>query len=146
MIRRFGEPPKSGKKYTVRPGAYAILPSRGSLLLTFQAAPEPEFQLPGGGIDSGESAIKALHREVLEETGWGISNPRKLGVFRRFTFMPDYDLWAEKICHIYYATPVIRRSLPLEPKHSAVFLPKAEAISHLSNAGDKCFLSRFHRT
>ena len=54
MIRRFGEPVKHGQKYTRRPGAYVILIREGSILLTHQAEPTPEFQLPGGGIDPGE--------------------------------------------------------------------------------------------
>lgn len=28
------------------------------------------YEIPAGGIDAGESAIDAGHREVLEETGW----------------------------------------------------------------------------
>ena len=44
------------------------MPIRQNLLLTHQNAPEPEFQLPGGGIDPDEHPIKALHREVMEET------------------------------------------------------------------------------
>ncbi len=69
MIRRFGQQPDPGRKYTIRPSAYAILPRGASLLLTLQNAPAREFQLPGGGIDPGESAVQALHREVYEETG-----------------------------------------------------------------------------
>ena len=113
MIKRFGPPPKAGQKYKTRAGAYAILPRRGQLLLTWQGDPHFEVQLPGGGIDPGESAISALHREVLEETGWHIAKPRRLGAFRRFTFMPEYDMWAEKVCHLYLATPTLKLSDPL---------------------------------
>lgn len=67
------------------------------MLLTHQDAPEPEVQLPGGGIDPGESPVQALIREVYEETGWRISRPRRLGAYRRFTYMPEYDLWGEDL-------------------------------------------------
>lgn len=143
MIRRFGSLPQRAQKYRIRHGVYAVLPKSGSLLLTFQAAPIPEFQLPGGGIDCGESPLAALHREVAEETGWAITRPVKLGVFRRFTFMPDYELWAEKICHIYCASPVFSRQDPTEENHTAVFVPMSEAPALLSNAGDRSFASRF---
>ena len=63
MIRRFGEGPRAGQRYQRRLGAYAILPLEGRLLLTHQDEPEPEIQLPGGGIDAGESPIAALHRD-----------------------------------------------------------------------------------
>ena len=63
MIRRFGARPDPDRRYRMRPGAYAILSRGSSVLLTFQHRPEPEFQLPGGGIDPGESPVQALHRE-----------------------------------------------------------------------------------
>ncbi|SLN24788.1 RNA pyrophosphohydrolase [Pseudoruegeria aquimaris] len=143
MIRRFGDTPAPGRRYRQRPGAYAILPLRGRILLTFQASPAPEFQLPGGGIDPGESPVAALHREAFEETGWKITAPRRLGAFRRFTYMPEYDLWAEKLCHIYVATPTRRLGPPTEPGHAACLLDGEEALHRLANDGDRHFLARF---
>lgn len=145
MIRRFGQPPLNGRKYTRRPGAYALLPHGGQFLVTHQSEPHPEIQLPGGGIDPGESAITALHREVLEETGWHIATPRKMGIFRRFVFMPEYDIWAEKICHIFIARPVARMGMPSEPAHEAVWLPFSETIELLANDGDQHFAAEFTR-
>ena len=142
MIRRFGEPVVAGKRYVMRPGAYAILPLGRNLLLTHQEEPTPEFQLPGGGIDPGESAIQALHREVFEETGWRIAAPRKLGVFRRFTYMPEYDLWAEKLCHIYTARPVRELGPPSEAGHMAVWMKPDEAAHRLANEGDRYFVEQ----
>ena len=91
MIPRMGEPVIAGMRYRPRPGAYAILMRRGQVLLTHQSRPEPEFQLPGGGIDKGEQVIPALHREVFEETGWRVSGLKRLGAYRRFSYMPEYD-------------------------------------------------------
>lgn len=141
MIRRYGKAVESGRRYRMRPGVYAILPRGGKLLLTFQEAPEPEVQLPGGGIDPGEHRLPALHREVYEETGWSIAAPRRLGAFRRFTYMPEYDLWAEKICHIYLAHPVRRLGPPSEPGHTALWLSPKDAARTLGNAGDRAFVS-----
>ncbi|TMV93984.1 NUDIX hydrolase [Thioclava sp. BHET1] len=140
MIRRFGERVKPEKRYTLRHGAYGVLIRNGQVLLTHQSAPLPEFQLPGGGIDPGESAVTALHREVFEETGWAITGLRRLGAFRRFTYMPDYEIWAEKLCTIYLARPVLRRGPPSEPAHRAVWLAPEAALEALENAGDHHFL------
>ena len=118
MIRRYGETPQMDRRYQIRRGVYAILPYGDALLLTHQAEPEPEFQLPGGGIDSGEHPITALHREVMEETGWKIARPRHIGAFRRFVFMPEYDLWAEKLCLVYRADPVLRLGDPTEARRT----------------------------
>ncbi|MDE3029213.1 MAG: NUDIX hydrolase, partial [Paracoccaceae bacterium] len=122
MIRRFGDAPQRGQKYRLRAGAYAILRSGRSILMTHQSTPMPEFQLPGGGIDPGESPLQALHREVIEETGWRISVERRLGAFRRFTFMPEYEIWAEKLCTVYLARPVLRLGPPVEAGHTEVWM------------------------
>ncbi|WP_170363967.1 NUDIX hydrolase [Ruegeria arenilitoris] len=143
MIRRFGETPEPGRKYTRRVGVYALLPRGASLLLTCQTEPGPDLQLPGGGIDAGESPIVALHREVFEETGWSIADPRRVGAFRRFTYMPEYDLWAEKVCLIYRARPVQRKGPPTEPFHEAVWMNTGDAVHMLGNAGDRHF-ARLH--
>lgn len=146
MIRRFGEPVVAGQKYRIRPGAYAVLRLGRDVLLTYQEEPDPEFQLPGGGIDPGESPIRALHREVYEETGWSISAPRRLGAFRRFAYMPEYDRWAEKVCHVYQARPVRRLGPPKEPGHTAVWTSLDEAARLVGNAGDRHFLLQILRT
>ncbi|MEM8632708.1 MAG: NUDIX hydrolase [Pseudomonadota bacterium] len=139
MNRRYGEPVRQNKRYQARPGAYALLPRGRTLLLTHQAEPEPEFQLPGGGIDPGETPIEALHREVREETGWRIAPLRRLGLYRRFTYMPEYDLWAEKLCHIYLARPVRPHGAPSEPGHAAVWVSGDLAAEVLGSPGDRAF-------
>jgi ADP-ribose pyrophosphatase len=145
MIRRFGSPPETGRRYRQRTGAYALLPREGALLLTLQDDPGPELQLPGGGVDPGESPVVALHREVLEETGWKIAAPRRLGAFRRYTYMPEYDLHAEKLCLVYLARPVRRLGPPAEPGHSEVWMPAEAAAGLLGNAGDRHFAERLLR-
>ena len=145
MIPRHGRPPLAGKRYVLRPGVYAILPRGDDLLLTHQAEPVPEFQLPGGGIDPGEHPLTALHREVFEETGWRIARPRRLGAFRRFTYMPEYDLWAEKLCHIYLARPTLRLGPPSEPDHLPLWMAPREAARLVAVDGDAAFLREVFR-
>lgn len=141
-MRRFGKTPDRGQRYGIRPGAYAILPHGDQALVTFQAEPDPEFQLPGGGIDPGESPVAALHREVREETGWLISAPRRIGAFRRFVYMPDYDQWAEKVCAIYVAHPVRPLGPPSEPHHTAVWVPISMLANLLPDPGSASFSTR----
>jgi 8-oxo-dGTP diphosphatase len=145
MIRRYGDPVKPGQHYRRRPGVYAVLLRGDSILATFQEAPTPEFQLPGGGIDAGEQPVAALHREVIEETGWKIDVIRRIGAFRRFTYMPEYDLWAEKLCTVYLARPVLRLGPPSEAGHTAVWLPVEEAVIRLGNPGDRAMLAGLTR-
>lgn len=142
MIRRLGEAVKAGQVYRRRAGAYAVLVRDGAVLVTHQAAPVPEYQLPGGGIDPGENPIAALHREVFEETGWSIGGPRRIGAYRRFTYMPEYDRWAEKLCTIYVARPILRRGPPSEAGHTAVWMEPEAALAQLAGEGDRKFLAQ----
>ena len=146
MIRRYGEPVKPGQIYKRRPGVYAILVRDGMILTTHQTAPVPEYQLPGGGIDPGEHPVAALHREVREETGWKIAVGRRLGAFRRFTYMPDYGFWAEKVCTIYLARPIYRLGPPTEAGHVAVWMTIPQALDVLGNAGDTAMLTAYAKT
>ena len=107
-MRRYGQSVRNDVNYRHRPGAYGVILHLDKILLTHQAWPEAELQLPGGGIDTGESAVQALHRECMEETGWKIQIDRRLGAYQRFTYMPDYGFWAQKICHIYLCRPVFK--------------------------------------
>lgn len=142
MIARFGKAPKAGQRYVRRAGVYAVLVRGDEVLLTYQADPHYEFQLPGGGIDAGEHPIAALHREVYEETGWHMSTPKRLGTFRRFTFMPEYDLWAEKVCTVYLAQPTIQIGPPTEADHTPYFMPAEMAAEAIYNDGDRFFLKQ----
>ena len=95
-----------------------------------------------GRPDAGESPAETAVREAFEETGYRIAAPRKLGTFLRFTFMPEYDLWAEKLCHIYLAQPVRPHGPPREPGHMAIWMSPTEALSELYNDGDAAFVAR----
>ncbi|GAB4381867.1 NUDIX hydrolase [Albidovulum sp.] len=141
MIRRFGEPVRRDRKYGIRQGVYAVIAEGGQVLLTHQAEPQPEFQLPGGGVDPGEFPLASLHREIREETGWTVAAPRRLGAFRRFVYMPEYDKWAEKLCTVYLARPVRRLGDPSEPGHVDVWMPAETAHALLGNDGDRHFLA-----
>jgi len=141
-MRRYGEAVKAGIRYTHRPGAYAILIRSGQVLLTHQDAPVPEFQLPGGGIDRGEQVLPALHREILEETGWHVSGLRRVTAVRRFVYMPEYSIWAEKICTIYVGRPTLQVGPPLEAGHTAVWTDLATAMDLVAADGDRDALAK----
>ena len=51
------------EKYTIR----GIIVRDGKIAM--QCSREGEYKIPGGGMESGETYLQALKREVLEETG-----------------------------------------------------------------------------
>ncbi|TPE51407.1 NUDIX domain-containing protein [Amaricoccus solimangrovi] len=138
-MRRFGSPVDPRQSYRNRLGAYAVIRLGDEILLTEQAGDPPELQLPGGGIDPGEGALRAMHRECLEETGWTIRPIRRLGVYQRYAYMPEYDLWARKVCHVYLCRPGPRHGPPREAGHRAVWMPIRDAVGALSVDGDSHF-------
>lgn len=138
-MRRFGLSLDLRQTYTDRPGVYAVIRRGRDLLLTEQSGDPAELQLPGGGLDPGEGTLRAMHRECLEETGWTILPIRRLGGYQRYTYMPDYDLWARKVCHIYLCRPGPRHGPPRDEQHKAVWMPIEEAVGALSIDGDRHF-------
>ena len=141
-MRRYDEPMRKGIKYTRRPGVYAVIALGRDLLLTHQELIVSEIQLPGGGIDAGESPVRALHREVFEETGFRVSVQRRLGAYQRYTFIPEYDMWAHKICHIYLCRPARQICDPPEPDHTVFWMDALDAQSVLTNRGDVDFVAQ----
>ena len=145
-MRLFGEKVDHKVKYQRRVGAYGIIVHNNELLLTEQITSENniEVQLPGGGSNKGESLIQTLYREVLEETGWGIKVLKKNGVFQRFTYMPEYKIWAHKICHVYKCVATIKKTKILEKNHRSVFMNKKRAMDALLDTGFKYFVKTFN--
>lgn len=77
-----------GNTYTVstnelswRPSAYGIVIYKSNLLVLKQRS---GYDLPGGGIDYGEMPDKAAIREVKEESGIDVTNPKLIGVASTF--------------------------------------------------------------
>lgn len=91
-----------GNKYRVahseltwRPSAYGIIVHDGQILLTEQYQ---KFILPGGGIDFGETPEQAVIREVKEETGFDIKNPKLVEV--QSDFFSYQDDGQAQMCHL----------------------------------------------
>lgn len=59
--------------------------------------------------------------------------------------MPEYNQWAEKICHIYVARPTRQICEPLEPSHFTTVINPTEAAIALGNDGDRMFVEQFFR-
>ena len=104
-MRRFWGPPLAGRRYIERPGVYAVIRSRGEVLIVEW---EGQFHLPGEGVDRGEGTLAALHRECLEETGWRIRVERRMGAFQRYLYASEPGHWLRKVYHVYLARPALR--------------------------------------
>jgi len=73
--------PRLGKQGELRIGcSAAIFDEQGRVLLT-RRTDNGQWCLPGGRMESGESAAEACEREVSEETGLSVRVKRLVGVY-----------------------------------------------------------------
>ena len=52
---------------------------KGHSVLVLSQENGHQYILPGGRLEQGESPLEALHREILEETGWTVTNLHHIG-------------------------------------------------------------------
>ncbi|WKZ47719.1 MAG: NUDIX domain-containing protein [Anaerolineales bacterium] len=86
----YGE--RLGKQGKLRLGTSAIIFDENKRVLLTRRTDNGQWCLPGGAMDSGETAAEACEREVLEETGLHVRVKRLVGVYsdpNRLVIYPD---------------------------------------------------------
>ena len=74
--------PRLGKEGQLRIGCCAVIfDEKHEKVLLTQRADNQRWCLPGGRMESGESAAEACEREVWEETGLRVRAKRLIGVY-----------------------------------------------------------------
>ena len=111
-----------GAEYTVpieklkwRPAAYGIIIQDHKILLTKQGG---AFHLPGGGINLGEAPEDGVIREIREETGVEVGNPRRVGPIISGFFTMNHSTDAE-LTHVhsllmYYQCDLVGGALSID--------------------------------
>jgi ADP-ribose pyrophosphatase YjhB (NUDIX family) len=90
----------------------AILRWRDRVLLCRHEKPGKEYWLlPGGGVDSGESLVEALRRELLEEVGIDEELPLEGPVAIVDSIPPAHSIVRKHVVHIIFAGDLAGRSL-----------------------------------
>ena len=88
----------------------AILRWRGRILLIrHEKAGEEIWLLPGGGVRTGESLLRALQRELREETGLhgiGEEVPLEGPVALVDSIAPVASPWRKHVVHVIFAADV----------------------------------------
>jgi len=77
------------EKLSWRPSAYGIVVRDGKVLVSKQYG--NKFDLPGGGIELGETPEQAAIREIKEETGIDAANPQFVTAVSQFFVWPTAE-------------------------------------------------------
>jgi 8-oxo-dGTP diphosphatase len=90
----------------------ALLRWEDRILLCRHEKPGKEYWLlPGGGVNSGESLVDALRRELLEEVGIGDELPLEGPVAIADSIAPERSFAAKHVVHIVFSGDLSGRSL-----------------------------------
>jgi ADP-ribose pyrophosphatase YjhB (NUDIX family) len=90
----------------------ALLRWEDRILLCRHEKPGKEYWLlPGGGVNSGESLVDALRRELMEEVGIGNELPLEGPVAIADSISPERSSPAKHVVHIVFSGDLSGRSL-----------------------------------
>jgi 8-oxo-dGTP diphosphatase len=131
---QFGEP-EPGRAYRNRPAAFAVVEHEGRIALVRVAERNGRLgvlDLPGGGIDPGESGCAAATRETAEEAGLRVELEPEPFAHADHYFHPDPGRHVNTR-GAFFAGRLVAEApeLKTEDDHTLVWMAPAEALAAL---------------
>lgn len=129
QIPQFGAP-EPGHAYPDRPAAFGILTRGEEIALVEVVTPgKPLWRdLPGGGIDPGESPEQALVREFGEETGLKVAPGETFLRADQFFINSDGDRFNVRGVFMTATLSCEDAGLKVEADHELIWRPPLDAI------------------
>jgi 8-oxo-dGTP diphosphatase len=122
---------RSDIDYRDRPSSYGLIRDDEGRLLVCRTP--QRFMLPGGGIDPGETAVEAMTREVLEETGLVVIRSGLLCRANQYVEKATGKPSVNKLGYFFTAVAEDRGLEPADADHECLWLPLDEAQKILSH-------------
>lgn len=128
-IPQFGEP-EPGRAYPDRPAAFGIAARGDQIALAEIAIPgrRLQYDLPGGGIDPGETAAQAAVREFGEETGLVVTAQAAIVRADQYFVNDDGQTFNVRGVFLTVAVEGLEPALKIEADHELVWRTPLEAM------------------
>lgn len=119
---------KPGRTYRERPSVYGLCHRNDErvALVRIGAGQPYVYDLPGGGIEAGESDAEAVIREFDEETGLTVWPVRQMGRAGQFWINNGEPL--NSLCAFFEVELTASDGAPSEPDHALVWMSASEAV------------------
>jgi 8-oxo-dGTP diphosphatase len=132
-VPQFGEP-QSGRSYPDRAAAFVVVERDGMIAVVRVSFPGGGFRLdlPGGGIDPGETAEQAAARECGEEAGLAVEIGAALGRADHFFVNQDGETHNTRGQFFEGAVTADAPGLKIEDDHALDWMAPHRALAALT--------------
>lgn len=128
-------------EYKKRPGAYAIIVN-GTDKIGIVTDNKKDYFYLGGGIESGESELDALKRELIEESGYTLKNIRKFDEVGSFIYAEEHG-YLEVLAYVYIAELDKKITEPIEKDHIILWIKPQEYVGKMCREWQNFILNEF---
>lgn len=131
-VPQFGER-RAGRTYADRPAAFGILERDGQVAVVRIEKPDGAVwvDLPGGGVDPGETPEQGVVREFGEEAGLKVAVRASFALADQFFVNTEGEAWNNRSAFFTLDLEADDSSLKIEEDHTLIWLSPLEAIACL---------------
>ena len=130
-------------QYKKRPGSYAIIIRKDDNKIGIVTNGNDNFYL-GGGIEKNETELEALKRELIEESGYTITNIQEFDSVGSFIFAEEHGYW-EVIANVYIAEFDEKVTEPIEKDHVVLWVNAEDYVGKMCREWQEYILKEFIR-
>lgn len=138
----------AGRTYEDRPAAFGVVERDGQVAVVRIAKPDGSvwIDLPGGGVDDGETSEQGVVREYGEEAGLRVAVRAAFARADQFFVNTEGQGWNNR--SDFYLLDLIAEDggLKIEDDHTLLWLPPLEAIRSLRHDSHAWALAAWLRT